>query len=103
MKQHHNNNSTDGNVSIELQMWEKSGNAEPKKYCKGSVSKPIDGGEGKGDVEVSDLDQRKTKKKKEYCNGIVILSRTRNLGNINIRKGERYKSRKVNTVPAKKD
>jgi hypothetical protein len=33
---------------LELQMWEESGNAEPKSTtAKESVSKPIDGGEGK--------------------------------------------------------
>jgi hypothetical protein len=35
--------------------------------------------EGKGDVEVSDLDQAEPNRKK-LCNGIVMWSRTRNLG-----------------------
>jgi hypothetical protein len=43
MKPYHNKYSTDGNVSIGLQMWEKM-EIPSQKYCKGSVSKPIDGG-----------------------------------------------------------
>jgi hypothetical protein len=55
-------------------MWEKS-EMPSKKYCKEVYQNPLTVEEGKGDVEVSDLRERPNRK--EYCNGIVIWSRTR--------------------------
>jgi hypothetical protein len=49
---------------LELQMWEKVEMPSQKTTAKESVSKPIDGGEGKGDVEVSDLDHERPNRKK---------------------------------------
>jgi hypothetical protein len=41
MKQHHNNNSTDGNVSIELQMWEKVEMPSQKSTAKEVYQNPL--------------------------------------------------------------
>jgi hypothetical protein len=56
-------------------MWEKVEMPEAKNYCKGKCIKTSDdSGEGKGDIEVVDLDHERPTRK-EYYNGIVMETR----------------------------
>jgi len=100
------NTPTNGNVQLGASNVGESGNAKPKSNSKSSVQSSVDGGEVKGEVEVSDLDHAKSQIDKGVLswNGDMSIERI-DLGIswADIRKGESdIKRGKENSVPAKR-
>jgi hypothetical protein len=99
-------NPTNGNISIDPTNVGESGITEQESPAKEGVSKPVDGGEVKGDAEVSNLDYAKSQIEKGILNwDSNILTPRIDLGLswADIRKGEAdIKRGKENSVPAKR-
>lgn len=100
------NPPTNGNVPLGASNVGENGITEPKSPAKESVPSSVDGGEVKGDAEVSDLDHAKDQIDKGVLRWNSDIGAERvNLGITwaDIRKGEKdIKAGKANTVPAKR-